>query len=257
MKKLVLLFLLLIACGKAVEHPVQQPVQIIETPVQVIERPTPVPTPFCTDSDGINMFVRGTVQSESDAQTDSCLSIKANGIKPLPRLVEYSCDGQKIVADVLNCEFGCKNGACVDGKNLPRQSLISDGNCVVGARADGLIITRCASNCLPSTQCSPQALKTSHLSLPYQLGCVVRDERSAEGDWFEFEVSQTVDVLLFTEVQASEFASVELRGPSPFVLLSQKGERCFWDMKSVFRALLAPGKYVVHASAKGIGKDDS
>ncbi len=258
MKKLVLLFLLLIACGKAVEHPVPQaPVRIIEVPAPIVEPSTPVPTPFCSDSDGINEFVKGTVQSESDAQTDSCLSVKVNGVKPLPKLVEYSCVGSKIVADVLNCEFGCKDGACIDGKNLPKQSLIANGNCVAGVSAGGIAITRCSSGCLPSTLCSPQPLKTGQVSLPYQLGCVVRNEEIAEGDWFEFEVSRQVDVLLFTEIEGSELASVELRGPSPAVLLAQKGQRCFWNMKSTVRASLAPGKYVVHASARGVGKDDS
>lgn len=258
MKKLVMLLLLLVACGKAIEQPVQQsPVEIFVAPI--IEQPTstPVPIPFCSDSDGINEFVRGTVQSESDVQTDSCLSVKVNGVRPLPKLVEYSCEGSKIVADVLSCEFGCKNGACVDGNNLPKQSLIADGKCVVGVNYAGITVTRCASNCLPNTLCSPQPLKTKQISLPYQLGCVVRDESPSEGDWFEFEVSRDVDVLLFTEVEGSELSAVELRGPSPVVLLAQKGQRCFWGMNSAVRASLLPGKYIVHSSARGVGKDDS
>jgi len=258
MKKLVILCLLLVACAVQVQvQPTQAPIIETSTPVEkIIIVSTETPVPFCIDSDNGNEFVKGTVRSAADVVTDSCL-VKKDSMISLSKVVEYSCDGAYIVANVINCEFGCKAGACIDGKNIPKHSLISGGKCVAGVNSAGITVTRCASNCLPNTLCSPQPLKTKQISLPYQLGCVVRGEEWAQGDWFEFEVSRDVDVLLFTEVEGSELSTVELRGPSPVVLLAQKGQRCFWGMKSVVRVSLVPGKYVVHASARGVGKDDA
>jgi hypothetical protein len=238
-------------------QPMPSPIIETSTPVEkIVMMPTETPVPFCLDSDNGNEFVKGTVHGATDTVTDSCL-VKKESMVQLSKVVEYSCDGTYIIANVMNCEFGCKDGACIDGKNLPKHSLISGGKCVAGVNSAGITVTRCASNCLPNTLCSHQPLKTKQISLPYQLGCVVRGEEWAQGDWFEFEVSRDVDVLLFTEVEGSELATVELRGPSSVVLLAQKGQRCFWSMKSVVRASLVQGKYVVHASARGVGKDDA
>jgi hypothetical protein len=258
MKKLVILCLLLVACAVQVQvQPTPAPIIETSTPVEKIATmPTETPVPFCIGGDNGNEFVKGTVRSATDMVTDSCL-VKKDSMVPLSKVVEYSCDGAYIIANVMNCEFGCKAGACIDGKNLPKQSLISGGKCLAGVNSAGITVTRCANECLPNTLCSPQPLKTEQFSLPYQLGCVVRSEEWAQGDWFEFEVSRPVDILLFTEVEGSELVTVELRGPSPIILLAQKGQSCFRGLKSVVRASLVPGKYVVHASARGLGEGDA
>ncbi|MDD5074736.1 MAG: S-layer homology domain-containing protein, partial [Candidatus Peribacteraceae bacterium] len=71
-------------------------------------------TTTCTESDGgFNEFLRGTAQtreplSKIASGTDECLDAR--------RLKEYSCvKGQVISTETVDCQNGCRDGACVKG----------------------------------------------------------------------------------------------------------------------------------------------
>ncbi len=70
----------------------------------------------CTDSDmnneypsGDNPFLRGIASKGLETSADLCY--EAN-----KKIFEYSCFENKIVANWINCEQGCKDGACINCK---------------------------------------------------------------------------------------------------------------------------------------------
>jgi len=59
----------------------------------------------CTDSDGRNPAVQGTVNSVMGSYTDAC--------KDTRTVYENYCKGNIQRKETVPCQFGCKNGACV------------------------------------------------------------------------------------------------------------------------------------------------
>jgi hypothetical protein len=269
MKKLVILFLLLIACSKAVEHPVPQPVRIIEAPVPAVEQApaTPVPTPpslSCSDSDGgKNVFVKGTVKNQLDSMTDVCLAVKKEGeLISIPSGVEYFCENGNIVAEVVACEHGCENGACLSAPR-PVYSLTKDAKCEEGLVIQNAVkITKCHSSCLSQTMCDPQGGKTQHLTLPWQLNCVVPSNAVVTNNWVEFDVLRPVKVEFSAYVKGSEIVSVKIHdsgGNLVAGVISQRAassNRCFADVRGSARVQLEPGSYEVRISAQGTAPDN-
>lgn len=260
MKKLVILLLFLIACAQPV--PVQevakpQPV-MQKTPRAVLIVPTPVIEP-CVDSDGTDEFVQGSVVKDSVVMNDSCLAVRKDSrLIPLSKVVEYVCDNGEIVAKTVDCKFACARGACV--KNVEMQSLVKDGKCGVG-RVGDFSITKCFDGCLPETMCSPSGLKTQHITLPYQLACVVRSSNWASDNWFEFEIDRPMEVLISADVVGSEIVGIEIHDAQDKIVavplikrVSQN--RCFAEGSGSVHALLNKGKYVVKIGARAEGPDN-
>lgn len=261
MKKLVFL-LLLVAC-MPVKESVQQPSIQVESPV--FEQPVPVeqiPSPAevvkCVDSDGFDVFVKGSVMSDK-LLSDSCLSVRKDGLQPISKVLEYVCDNDEVVAQIIDCEFGCENGACLK-VSKPVYKLVDDGRCAEGTFGDALRVTKCYDNCLPQTMCEQTPLKTKSVSLPWQLSCLARTDERVVETWFEFEVLREVNAEFLTEVLGSEIVSVEVLRDGSLVTspMNKKligNNRCFGFGSSVSRASLVPGKYVVKISARAIGAD--
>jgi hypothetical protein len=262
MKKVIIL-LFLIACAQI---PEKQPVQ--EVPVKV-ELPTPraqpiIPAPsvVCTDSDGLNEFVKGRIVRNGKELFDSCLSVKSDGLVPLSKVLEYVCENGEIVAKIVNCEFGCESGACL---SAPRafNMLVENGRCAEGAIIqDSIKITKCYSPCLPNTMCRQQPVKTKHLSLPWQLSCVVPNDAWVADTWVEFSVLRSSIVDLRAFVAGSESLSVLLQDSSgksiaaPIGAVKVSTNRCFVQASGVDRVSLSPGAYKVVMAARGTSPDN-
>ncbi len=259
MKKLVILLILLAACA---QQPVQLPVQ--QVPVQEIPIIEPTSTPIvplvekCVDPDGTDEFVQGTVAKGDKVLNDACLSIKRDGqLVPISKVAEYTCENNEIVSRVINCAFACRRGACL--RNVEKQQLVADGACKTG-KVGFFSITKCYDSCLPNTQCAPAPLKTRHFSLPYQLSCIVPSDSWVVDRWFEFEVEQQVEALVFVDVAGSEFVRIEVRDASERLVAVPLAKRisenrCFGEGSGFASASLPKGKYEVRISAKGDGTD--
>lgn len=62
--------------------------------------------PECTDSDGLDFFVRGTVDMGTQEFTDYCSG---------SMVVEYTCEDNEVSKVNHSCENGCSDGACMEG----------------------------------------------------------------------------------------------------------------------------------------------
>ncbi len=266
MKKEATLLLLLVALTAcAVQQPVSPEPQkeVIpvaeEKPFQVPEiKQPPVP---CTDTDeGRNEFVKGTAQNQTNKVADSCLFLRLpTRDMPLQQVAEYSCEENRIVAEIIKCEHGCEEGACLaTPKPLPPvYLLIEDGNCRKDLIANNAIkVTMCYNDCLSQTACDPAPLKTKHVTLPAELSCLARTDNWVLEKWLEFEVLKPVTVIFEANVAGSEAVLVEVRdsqgklvaAPIDNVLISEN--RCFGEASGSARAELEPGKYQVIVGAK-------
>jgi len=248
--------------GKAPELIDEIPVQVPEV---VVEEPAPVmPVVGCIDSDqGMSPFVKGVTQNPADTVSDSCLFSKTNGKVSLPKLVEYFCEGGEIVAEVVDCKRGCKDGVCLPPPKPAGQVnlLIENGNCKAGLNVEGKIrVTDCYNDCLVQTPCYPVELKTKSIVLPPQLNCLARTDQWVIEKWVEFDVLRPVDVEFSAEVLGSEAVSVEVwDGEQNLVATIIKevivNNRCFALGSGKARASLQPGHYEVHIGARAGGKD--
>ena len=261
MKKLVIL-LLLVACVP-VQEQVEQPIiqvesPVFEQPVPVEQTPSPAEVVRCVDSDGFDVFVKGSVVKDK-LLSDSCLSVRKDGLQPISKVLEYVCDNDEVVAQIIDCEFGCENGACLK-VSKPVYKMVDDGKCAEETFGDALRVTKCFDNCLPQTMCEQAPLKTKSVSLPWQLSCLARTDERVVDSWFEFEVLREVNAEFLVEVFGSEIVSVEVLHDSLLVAspLNKKlvgNNRCFGFGAGGSRASLVPGKYVVKVSARAIGAD--
>jgi len=65
--------------------------------------PSPTPIPVCTDSDGGDIYKKGTVTKGSITKTDECMG---------SMLAEYFCSNNEIAVADTNCPGGCSDGKC-------------------------------------------------------------------------------------------------------------------------------------------------
>lgn len=261
-----LLLLLLLSCSPVSlpEAPVSEPVSV---PSQPIIQPVPpvevIESVFCEDSDGgVNLESRGVVKSSSDEVMDSCLYAERDGLRiPLSSVAEYSCDGDRIVAEVFECTFGCESGACLSSAR-EKFYLVKDSNCVPGIVLNDVIsIKSCLDSCLSYTSCEPGGVKTSQVSLPWQLSCLARTDEWEVEKWVDFEVSRPVFVDLFADVIGSEFVRVQVFKNGVLVANVIDGavslpNRCFAPLSGKTFAYLSPGSYEVRIGARGVGAED-
>jgi len=258
MKKLVIL-LLLVACIQQVPPAEEAPV-LVEQPVLqqqgFVEEPTRMPIEECVDSDGFNIFVKGNVKKGSKELSDSCLSLKQDGLVPLSKVVEYVCEGNEFVAKPIDCTYGCVEGACV--KDSEKHFLVRDGVCRAGSTGN-FAVTQCFGNCLPNTMCAPAPLKTKQFTFPYQLACLVPSDEVVVDKWFEFEIFSPMNVVFFVDVEGSELVAVEVYDASGNAVSApingRIGVRCFTAFSGSARASLPQGKYFVYIAAKGDGPE--
>lgn len=265
-----LLLLLLLSCApivppQPVVEPVQEPVieKVAEPVVDVVEPPVSVvESSVCEDSDGVNIESRGVTKSAFDEVMDSCLYAERDGLRvPLSSVVEYSCVDDMIVTDVFECDFGCESGAC---RSSPREKfyLIRDSVCVPGAVLNNVIsIKNCFDSCLSYSSCEPGGVKTSQVSLPWQLSCLARSDEWEFEKWVEFSVSRPVFVDLFADVVGSEFVKVQIFRDGLLAASVIDGavslpNRCFAPVSGKGFAYLTPGNYEVRIGARAVGAED-
>jgi len=80
--------------------------------------------PYCTDSDGDDIMVKGVVESHyasgdvAASYPDSC--VDANTVE------EVTCYGTQPVATNYKCENGCKDGACKKSLELQKCNTVND-----------------------------------------------------------------------------------------------------------------------------------
>jgi len=269
MKRLVILLLILAACAP-VGKPVQQPVGLVIPEDMVDERAIPVPVfeeirEKCIDTDeGVNLFIKGVAQTADDSKSDTCLHLLVNGVKvPMNQVLEYSCEGGTIAADAIDCEHGCKMGACLTQPEpeLPKHYLVNNGDCVQQVFDGAIKVTECYNDCLRGTRCEPGEYKSKSVSLPYQLNCLVRDNKWVLEKWVEFEVLRPVEVAFTTDISASEFVGVQVVDSSgnpvanPIPQREVARNKCFQVVKGGDVARLQPGKYEVHIGARATSPD--
>lgn len=261
-----LLLFLLLSCAP-VSLPVEQPpepilpiqpapVVPVQPAVEVVE------TIFCEDSDGSDIFSRGVTKSSFDSVMDSCLYADRDGLRvPLSRVVEYSCDGDKIVADVFDCEFGCENGACLSSAR-EKFYLVRDSECKQGAILnDVLSVKNCFNSCLTGTSCEASGVKTSQVSLPWQLSCLARNDEWVVEKWVEFEILSPVFVEFFADVVGSELVRVQIFRDGALVGNVIDGpvslpNRCFAPVSGKGFAYMTTGIYEVRIGARAVGAAD-
>src|SRR3990172_9416471 len=218
MKMLVMLVLLLVSCMPVKEPVVQQP--SVQQPS--LPEPVEMPVEVCVDVDGVDAFVRGQTSVSGKRVFDECLSLKKDGVLvPLSKVVEYACEDDRIVADIVDCEFGCESGACLSApkpKPVVHQ-LISNGDCLENAViGDVLKTAACYNKCLAQTICEPAPLKTGAVSLPWQLNCLARTDEWVLEKWVEFDVLKEARIEFSAEIEGSEFVLVEVRNDAGEVL---------------------------------------
>jgi|GEM_PF-2948636 len=217
----------------------------------------------CFDVDGgLNEFERGRVFNGTDDVLDSCLFSQKEGVNvPLDQLAEYSCDSNNVVADIIDCEFGCESGTC---RSAPRTkfSLVENGECVVNSTFGAAIkVSECYNDCLTQTFCDKKDIKTTSVALPWQLSCLVGTEQWVVEKWVDFEVSRPVTVILGASVEASEWARVQIYRKGDWFVSSIIDEqapnqnRCFYPFSGETKVSLSPGKYEVRIGARAIGPD--
>lgn len=264
----VLLLALLISCAPViVETEVSNATE--EIPVDVVSEKVVEPEVVvsevvsCVDDDsGIDKFVRGHVYNGTDEVYDSCLFSEKEKIKvPLNQVAEYSCENNNIVADILDCEFGCENGAC---RTTPRPEfyLIKDGKCAANETfGASLKITQCFNDCLSYSACEKKEVETKSVSLPWQLSCLVSSEQWVTERWVEFEVTRPITVVMSADVEASEWARVQIYRKGDWFVSSiideqaKQQNRCFAPFSGKTEVFLDVGKYEVRIGARAIGPD--
>jgi hypothetical protein len=220
------------------------------------------PTFFCEDSDnGMNEFSKGVTHNATNTVSDSCLSVLVDGKQvSINKVIEYACDGSSVYGEIVDCEFGCNKGACLESE-LPKHYLVESGECKPSFNVAGVQVTSCYNNCLTNTQCRKGAYESSSVTLPFQLNCLAKTDAWVVEKWFEFKVQNPVEVIFSSEVQGSEFVTVEIRdlqGNLVSAPINQKEvarNRCFEYAKGTSRVKLQPGSYQVIIGAKGDGKD--
>jgi len=231
--------------------------EVVEPEVVVSEVVT------CVDDDGgIDKFVRGRVFNGSDDVYDSCLFSEKEKVRvPLNQVAEYSCEDNNIAADILDCEFGCESGAC---RTSPRPEfyLVKDGRCAANETFGSSIkVSQCFNNCLSYTACEKEGVDTKSVSLPWQLSCLVSSEQWVVERWVEFEVTRPVTVLMSADVEASEWARVQIYRKGDWFVSSIIDEqastqnRCFASFSGKTEVFLDVGKYEVRIGSRAIGPD--
>lgn len=76
---------------------------------------TPINNSFCNDTDGYNLYVKGTRTSEMGTHDDFCkpsMAMTAPNVLEGPYLNELFCSGHLLNASRVLCDFGCFDGAC-------------------------------------------------------------------------------------------------------------------------------------------------
>jgi len=98
------------------------------------------PTIACTDSDGDNIYTKGTVVSKSGTYTDLCWGDGA--------MTEYTCSANDVFAVANICSYGCSGGACKSASSITVSSnpkADTGGNLTI-VKGSQLAITGSPSN---------------------------------------------------------------------------------------------------------------
>lgn len=262
----ILLLALLVACARApVDVALPQNESLPGDMAKISTSPDVVVSEVvsCFDDDGgVNEFERGKVSNGTDEVLDSCLFSQKEGVNvPLNQLAEYSCENNNVVADIVDCEFGCESGACRKSART-KFSIVEDGKCVVNATFGASIkVVECYNDCLAQTFCEKSGVDTKSVSIPWQLSCLVGTEQWVVEKWVDFEVSRDVTVILGANVEASEWARVQLYRKGDWFVSSiidaqaLNQNRCFYPFSGQTQVSLSPGKYEVRIGARAIGPD--
>lgn len=265
---LLIFLLVLTACGVK-EIPVEQQ-PVIEPPkpepiyVEKTEQ-VPVPVKKCFDSDnGLNKYERGVIENQNDKLTDSCLYTVAGSEKiSLSKVAEYFCEGEDIVAEVMHCEYGCEDGACLRSRTERKvHKLIDNGMCREDVKVEDVIkVKACYNDCLSNTRCEPQELRTTSVLLPPQLNCLAPTDAWVVEKWLEFEVLKPTTAIFGADVLGGEIVMVEVHDERGAVVAAPidkqplTNNKCFGEGVGLSRAKLQAGNYVVIIGARGVGKD--
>jgi hypothetical protein len=98
------------------------------TPVTDTTTTATIAKTICADSDGgKNYDVKGTTKAGKTSRTDFCRNYNSS------TLVEYYCSYNKVISKNYNCQYGCENGACIQGtreyglKDYPEPFILNNG----------------------------------------------------------------------------------------------------------------------------------
>ena len=141
---------------------------------------------ICSDSDLLDSFTKSTTQNKT---ASGSIHISKIDVCSGTQVLEYYCDGLNVKSQLIDCEFGCENGACKQVKCSSTQIFVDgickDNKCIEYDQvkdyfhkskisdAYGTEEDSCNGNVLTEWYCEENLKKSIAYSCPLGYECVV------------------------------------------------------------------------------------